>query len=46
MYARRNEVVFLVENPLNNMAMRAYALETTLLTWASNAHCCSVRFHT
>ena len=36
MYARRNKVVFLVENPLNNVAMQAYALETTLLTWASN----------
>jgi len=36
MYARRSKVVFLVENPLNSIAMRAYALEKTLLTWASN----------
>ena len=36
MYARRNKVVFRVENTLNNIAMQAYASETTLLTWASN----------
>ena len=34
-YARRNEVIFHVENPLNNIEIRTYALETTLLTWSS-----------
>jgi len=35
MYAWCNYVMFRVENPLDDIAIRTYALET-LLTWASN----------
>jgi len=44
-YARRNKVILRLENPLNNIAIRAYALETTVLTQSqtANNNCCRTR---
>jgi len=42
MYAPRSKVVFRVENPLVSIAMRVYALKTTLLTLAKWSNPCLI----